>query len=141
MAWWVWMILGLVLAVAEALIPTNFFLLAFGVGGLVVGALVGLGWIAEPWLEWLVFTMVSIGAVVLFQRTLSRVPSGRSVDEIKGQTATVTEDIPPTGVGRAELRGATWTARSSSGAAIPRGTLARVERMDGLTLWLRAEAE
>ncbi len=139
MAWWMWMVLGLGLAVAEALIPTNFFLLAFGIGGLAIGALDGLGWINEPWLEWLTFTLVSIAAVVVFQRTLSRVPSERKVDQIQGERATVTEDIPPNGVGRAELRGATWTARSSGGTALTRGTLARVERVDGLTLWLRPE--
>jgi len=95
MAWWMWMILGLVLASAEAQIPTNFFLLAFGVGGLIVGALTGVGWIAAPWVEWL--------------------------------------------VGRAELRGTTWSARGVDGVALVRGTRCRVERVDGLTLWLRPE--
>lgn len=138
MTWWLWMILGLVLGVAETVIPTNFFLFAFGAGGIVVGALVGLGVIATAWLQWLSFTLVSVAAVVVSQRMLSSAPAGRKVDEIEGQLATVTEDIPASGVGRAELRGATWTARSNGGP-LGRGTLARVERVDGLTLWLRAE--
>jgi membrane protein implicated in regulation of membrane protease activity len=74
MAWWMWMLLGLFLAIAEAQIPTNFFLLAFGIGGLIVGALVGLGWGGPAWLQWLLFTVVSIGTVVIAQRTLSRAP-------------------------------------------------------------------
>ncbi len=141
MAWWLWMILGLALAIAEAQIPTNFFLLAFGIGGLVVGLLTGLGVIATPWLEWLVFSLASVAAVVLFQRTLShgQAEGGRMVDDLRRETATVTEDVPAGGIGRAELRGTTWTARGSDGLALARGTRCRVERVDGLTLWLRPE--
>jgi hypothetical protein len=140
MAWWMWMILGLLLAIAEAQIPTNFFLLAFGVGGLIVGALTGLGVLGTPWLEWLAFTLTSIAALVTFQRTLSRHHEpGRTVDDLTREAATVLEDVPAGGVGRAELRGTTWSARGSDGAAIARGTRCRVDRVDGLTLWLRAE--
>ncbi|MEO6025396.1 MAG: NfeD family protein [Candidatus Binatia bacterium] len=140
MAWWMWMILGLVLASAEAQIPTNFFLLAFGVGGLIVGALTGVGWIAAPWVEWLVFTVASIGALLAFQRTLSQhSDSGRTVDDLTREPATVLEDVPADGVGRAELRGTTWSARGVDGVALVRGTRCRVDRVDGLTLWLRPE--
>jgi membrane protein implicated in regulation of membrane protease activity len=140
MAWWMWMILGLVLAIAEAQIPTNFFLLAFGIGGLIVGALTGLGWIGAPWLEWLAFTLASIAALVAFQRSLTQNhDSGRTVDDLTREPATILEDVPPGGVGRAELRGTTWSARGADGAAIARGTRCRVERVDGLTLWVRPE--
>ena len=140
MAWWMWMIMGLVLTIAEAQIPTNFFLLAFGVGGLVVGALAGLGLIGVPWLEWLVFTLASVVALVVFQQTLSHGSEvSRTVDDLTRESAMVLEDVPAGGVGRAELRGTTWSARTSAGMAIMRGTRCRVERVDGLTLWLRPE--
>lgn len=139
MAWWVWMIFGLVLAVAEAMIPTNFFLMAFGTGAFVVGVLTFLGLVSAPWLEWLIFTLTAVGSVVAFQRTLSHQEDTREIDDLKRETAVVIADVPADGVGRAELRGSTWSARSGSGAAIPRGTHCRVERVDGLTLWLRAE--
>lgn len=141
MAWWMWMILGLVLAIAEAQIPTNFFLLAFGVGGLIVGALTGLGVFATPWLEWLTFTLASIAALVGFQRALGgrHGEPSRTVDDVRREAATILEDVPAGGVGRAELRGTTWSARGADGAALARGTRCRVERIDGLTLWLRAE--
>jgi membrane protein implicated in regulation of membrane protease activity len=139
MEWWMWMILGLVLAIAEAQIPTNFFLLAFGIGGLIVGALVGLGWGGPPWLQWLGFTLVSIAAVLVSKRTLTRVDSGHVVDDLRREAALVIEDISAGGIGRAELRGTTWSARASDGVALARGTRCRVERVEGLTLWLRAE--
>ncbi len=140
MAWWMWTILGLVLVIAEAQIPTNFFLLAFGVGGLVVGALTGLGWIGTPWIEWLTFTLASILALLGFQRTLTQHhDDARTVDDLTRESATILEDVPAGGVGRAELRGTTWSARSADGSAIPIGTRRRVERVDGLTLILRPE--
>jgi membrane protein implicated in regulation of membrane protease activity len=141
MAWWMWMILGLVLAIAEAQIPTNFFLLAFGVGGLIVGGLTGVGILATPWLEWLTFTLASIGALVGFQRALGgrHTEPSRTVDDVRREIATILEDVPAGGIGRAELRGTTWTARGADGVALARGTRCRVDRIDGLTLWLRPE--
>ena len=139
MAWWMWMVLGLALAIAEAQIPTNFFLLAFGVGGLVVGALVGLGWGGPPWLQWLAFTVTSVLAVLVFKRTLTRSDVTHTVDDLRRESAVVTEDIAAGGIGRAELRGATWGARAVDGVALARGTRCRVDRVDGLTLGLRAE--
>lgn len=133
------MILGLMLAIAEAHIPTNFFLLAFGIGGFAVGALTGLGWLGEPWTEWLTFTLVSIAAVVVAQRTFSRAEPTHRVDDLRNESAVVIEEIPSGGVGRAELRGSTWGARGIDGTAIARGTRCRVERVDGLTLWLQPE--
>lgn len=139
MAWWLWMVLGLVLAIAEAQIPTNFFLLAFGVGGLVVGALVGLGFGGPPWLQWLAFTLTSVVAVLVFKRTLTRSDVTYAVDDLRRESATVIEEIPAGGIGRAELRGTTWGARGVDGVALARGTRCHVDRVDGLTLWLRAE--
>lgn len=139
MAWWLWMVLGLVLAIAEAQIPTNFFLLAFGVGGLVVGALVGLGFGGPAWMQWLTFTITSVVAVLVFKKTLTRSDVTHAVDDLRRESATVSEDIPAGGVGRAELRGTPWSARGVDGVALARGTRCRVERVDGLTLWLRAE--
>jgi membrane protein implicated in regulation of membrane protease activity len=140
MAWWLWIILGILLAIAEAQIPTNFFLLAFGIGGVIVGAFVGLGWLVQPWMQWLLFTVASVAAVAVFKNTLtSGHEGGTDVDDLRRESAVVIEDVPANGIGRAELRGTTWSARASDGAALARGTRCRVERVDGLTLWLRAE--
>jgi membrane protein implicated in regulation of membrane protease activity len=145
MAWWVWMILGFVLAIAEAHVPASFFLLAFGVGGVVVGALVGLGWEASPALQWLVFTVVAVIAAIVFNRTLSKMSSAKPFDATRerdnmiGEEAVVITEVPANGVGRAELRGTTWSARAAGGVSFASGTRCRVERVEGLTLWLRPE--
>ena len=56
-----------------------------------------------------------------------------------GETATAAEDIPSGGIGKAELRGSLWSARNGGPTLLPKDTRCRVERVDGLTLWIRAE--
>ena len=48
-------------------------------------------------------------------------------------------DLPAGGEVKAELRGVPWSARAASGASLRAGQRCRVERVDGLTLWVRAE--
>jgi membrane protein implicated in regulation of membrane protease activity len=142
MAWWMWVLGGLVLLVAEVMTPGGFFAVFFGAGAILVGALKGLGWEGPAWAEWLVFTVLSVASLGLFRRPLMRrfnLSKGKPVDRLEGETAVVTEDVVPGGVGKAEMRGASWTARSSGASALAKGCRCRVERVEGLTLWLRAE--
>ena len=48
-------------------------------------------------------------------------------------------DLPEGGEARAELRGVPWSARATSGVALRKGQRCRVERVEGLTLWVRCE--
>lgn len=142
MAWWIWVLAGLVLLLAEVLTPGGFFVVFFAAGAILVGALKGVGWSGPAWAEWLVFTVLSLVSLALFREPLMRrfkLAGGRPVDRLEGETALVTEDVAPGGVGKAEMRGASWTARSSGPVALARGQRCRVERVEGLTLWLRAE--
>jgi inner membrane protein len=61
------------------------------------------------------------------------------VDGMAGESAVVLEDVPTEGVGKAEMRGSSWSARSTSGASLVKGQRCRVDRVEGLTLWLRPE--
>jgi membrane protein implicated in regulation of membrane protease activity len=142
MAWWIWVLAGLVLLVAEVATPGGFFAVFFGAGAILVGALKGVGWDGPAWAEWLVFTVLSILSLAFFRDPLMRrfnLKSGKPVDRMEGEAALVTDEVSPGGVGKAELRGATWTARTSGTATLPRGQRCRVDRVEGLTLWLRAE--
>ena len=49
--WWHWLVLGLLLAVAELATAGGFYLLFFGIGALLVGGLAGLGLVTEAWLQ------------------------------------------------------------------------------------------
>lgn len=143
MAWWLWVFLGLSLLILEVHTFGGFYLMFFGIGGLLVGLLTAFG-LEAPWLQWLLFTVLSVATLVFFRppivrRLQSSAAAIGPVDTLVGEQAIPSEDIPPGAVGKAELRGTSWNARSSAAALLAKGTRCRVERVDGLTLWLRAE--
>jgi membrane protein implicated in regulation of membrane protease activity len=142
MLWWYWILLGLFLLVLEMASPGGFFAAFFGLSAVLVGILAALGLAGPPWVQWLLFSVLSVAGLATLRGTLRRImASGRQgpVDSLVGTTAIVLEDVPPGGVGKAELRGTSWNARSEQAAAILKGQRCRVERVDGLTLWVRPE--
>ncbi|MBM4245604.1 MAG: NfeD family protein [Deltaproteobacteria bacterium] len=144
MPWWYWMLFGAALLVVEIMLPGSFFVIFFGVGAVVVGLLAGVGAVGEPWLEWLLFSAFSVGSLVAFRGRLLRHftrshASTVGTETYVGDTATLTEDLEAGGVGRAELRGTVWTVRSHETTRLVRGQRCRVERLDGLTLWVRPQ--
>ncbi len=142
MAWWLWVLVGFGLLVVETITPGGFFFVFFGIGALLVGMLAALGWAGPDWMEWLLFSVFSVAGIAFFRRPLMRrfnLTHGKAVDNLVGETAVVLEEIAPGGVGKAEMRGSSWQARSAGPAALARGQRCRVERIEGLMLWLRPE--
>ncbi|MBU6434571.1 MAG: NfeD family protein, partial [Nitrospirae bacterium] len=62
-----------------------------------------------------------------------------AVDSMGGETAIPLEDLAPGGTGKAELRGTTWTAHNAGPALLKKSQRCKVERVEGLTLWITAE--
>lgn len=140
MEWWIWILLGLGLLVAEMLTPGLFFLF-FGLGALLVGALVLLGAGGPRELQWLLFSAVSLGTLALLRRRLkSRLAGKPVVDSLVGELAVPLEDLPPQATGKAELHGSTWSARNDAGVPLARGQRCQVVRVEGLMLWIRPES-
>jgi membrane protein implicated in regulation of membrane protease activity len=143
MPWWLWVLLGFGLLAGEVLTPGGFFFLFFGLGGIVVGALVWLGLAQPAWLQWLLFSLISLVCLVPLRGRLVRRIGGKDtggqVDALVGEVAVLLDDLPPGEIGKAELRGTAWTARNTDQHALRRGQRGRVTRVDGLTLWLQAE--
>ena len=140
------MLLGFALVGCEVMTPGGFFFLFFGLGAITVGVLAALGAGGPGWVQWLLFSLISIGFLVpLRGRLLRRVATGDDaaarVDVLVGQVAVLLDDLPPGEVGKAELRGTAWNARNGDQRALRRGQRGKVTRVDGLTLWLQAEAE
>lgn len=141
MSWWVWMLLGLLLVGLEVATGT-FVLLFFGVAALVTGvaALFGLG---SVWLQVPLFLLVAVVAVLVFRRPLlSRLKvddDPRDIDRLTGETAVASEDIAAGDIGKVALRGSSWSARNLGAAALARGQRCTVERVEGLTLWVRPQ--
>jgi len=141
MAWWIWVLGGLGLLLVEVTTPGGFFAVFFGAGALLVGGAKALGWTGPAWLEFLAMTALSVSLLVAFRRDLRRLAlsSGPPVDRLEGEQAVVVEAVVPGGVGRAELRGSTWTARTDGPSALGPGQRCRIERVQGLTLWVRGD--
>lgn len=142
MPWWLWTLFGLTLLLLEVQTFNSFYLMFFGAGALLVGLLDAIGLVEADWLQWLLFSVLSIVTLVLFRRPIvMRLASTGSdrVDNLIGETAIATEDIPSGGVGKVEMRGTVWSARNDGPTPLRKDTRCRVQRVDGLMLWLRAE--
>ncbi|HTP29063.1 MAG TPA: NfeD family protein [Anaeromyxobacteraceae bacterium] len=141
MIWWQWVLLGMALLIVELLVPGGMFALFFGTAALVVGALERMGLVGPPWLQWGLFLVLSAALVGFLRRFMrGKLAAGRGpVDAVVGEVAILLEDLPPRGVARAELRGSPWEARSAVQTPLVRGQRCRVERIEGLTLWLLPE--
>lgn len=143
MPWWLWVLIGLGLLVLEMAIPGGFFAVFFGVAAVLVGVLVAAGIGGPAWMQWLLFSVLSVVGLLVFRRPLMRMlklgGAGKPVDSLVGERAVVVEEVAPGGVGKAEMRGSAWSARASSGVALAKGQRCCVERVEGLTLWLRPE--
>jgi hypothetical protein len=143
LAWWMWLVAGVVLLMAEMATPGGFYVIFFGVGAIVVGLLAAAGLAGPLWLQLFLFALLSVGALVLFRRRMIeafRTP-GKEVDTMVGEAGTLLSDLVAGEIGKLELRGTVWNARLSGGPAIEKGQRCIVERVDGLLLWIRAQGE
>ncbi len=141
--WWHWLVLGLVLIALEMAAAGGFYIIFFGIAALVIGGLAFLGLVGSLSLQVLMFSVLSVAALLLFRRPLMRWMNidgrGGDVDSLAGELAIPRDDIPPAGVGRAELRGTMWTARNHSPLMIARGQRCVVVSVDRLTISIEPE--
>ena len=139
--WWMWMVAGFAMLATETIVP-GFFLLFFGIGAVFMGFFQLLIPGVALWIELLMFLGVSSIWLALFRRRLiaymEKKNPPKRVDSIEGETAVALEDLLPNQVGKAELRGSCWSAMNLGEAPIAKGSRGKVERMEGLTLYLRA---
>ncbi len=140
MVWWVWVVLGFILLATE-FASGSMHVAFFAVGAFVVGILVGLGLDIPLWGQLLIFTGVSLFAF-FFLRPIAvrklKLDQKKVVDTLVGEQATAMEEIAPQGVGRAELRGTTWSARNVGETVLNRGQRCVVADVEGLTIHIRA---
>lgn len=143
MLWWHWLVLGLLLTLAEMATPGGFFIIFFGMAAILVGVLAGFGVAGPLWVQLLLFSALSVASLLLFRRKLVERfqpdPQAPAVDQLVGELATVTEEVAAHGAGKVELRGSAWSARNATGVLLARGARCRVVRVDGLTLHVEPE--
>jgi len=145
MPWWIWIIAGVVLLSAELLaIEAQFYLVLLGVAALLTGIGVAVGLPGQPVAEWVLFGVLAVVLMFgvrrqLYGRLVGSPPPMYEV--VVGEIATVSETIEPGARGRAQLRGAEWTARNVGRTALAEGQRARIERVENLVVDLKAEED
>ncbi len=134
----VWLGLVILFLIAEGA-TVSLVSLWFAAGAVVAmfAALLGAG----AWLQTGLFLVVS-GALLLMLRPIVRrylVPkiTATNVDTLVGATGLVTVAIDNvTASGQVKLGAMEWTARSTTGENIPQGTLIRVDRIEGVKVYV-----
>ena len=143
MTWWSWMVLGAVLLGAELLaIDAQFYLVFLGVAAALVGFAGLFGIEMAEWVQWTVFSGLSLISFFTFRKTLYEKIRGGAIgfhETLSGNTVKITEDLAAGAEVRTEFRGTKWTVKNVGGATISGGTRARVVKSEGLTLHVEAE--
>ena len=134
----IWLVLMVVFLIAEAVTVATISLW-FAAGALValLVSLLGL----QVWLQVVLFLLVS-GVLLaclrpMVKRHFTPKLTRTNVDAIVGTRGMVTAEIDNVcAAGQVKLNGIEWSARSVTGQIIPEGTLVRVERVEGVKVFV-----
>lgn len=142
----IWFLAGLALILSEFLLP-GIILVFFGAGAWLAALTTWLGLTPGLTGQLLTFAAASLLLLVLLRHRFRAGLTGyvgdenhpdSNLDEFRGQSVLVTEEIDPVGDrGAVEFKGARWKARA--GGPIPAGTRAVIETVDGITLMVKPE--
>ena len=134
-----WLVLMLVFLVVEAVCAIHLVSIWFAAGSLVamVVSLVG----GEIWLQITVFLAVSCVILALMwpfvRKFLNPGLKKTNIDSVIGSTGLVTVAVDNiSALGQVKLNGMEWTARSTTGAVIEPGTVIRVDRIEGVKVFV-----
>lgn len=133
---WIWLIIMAVFIVVEAA-TVGLITIWFAVGSLValIVALIG----GPFWLQMVLFLAVSLVLLVCLRGYIRQrmKPTATNVDSVLGQTAVVTVAIDNVmAQGQVKIGPMEWTARSTSGKSIPAGARVRVDRVEGVKVFV-----
>ena len=134
--WYIWLILAILFSIGEILY-SGFFLLWFAIGSL--AALVLSFFTTQFVLQFVIFITLSLFLVLTLTKKFTSYFSKNdhfvtNVDKLIGETGLVLETIGsnPLETGLVKIDGETWTAVSTHGQTIEKGTLVQVEAIQGV---------
>ena len=134
-----WLILLVIFLVVEAACPIHLISLWFAAGSLVATIASMLG--AQLWLQVTLFLVVSVALLAALwpftKKFLKPKISATNVDANLGAQCYVTVAVDNlNSLGQVKLNGMEWTARSTTGESIPQGTLVKVDRIEGVKVFV-----
>lgn len=135
---WVWLVLLVVFLAAEAATVSmvSLWFAAGALAALVVNLLGG-----PLWLQTGVFVAISAVLLLLLRplvrRYITPKVTATNADSVIGKTGLVTAAIDNlAAIGQVKLGGMVWSARSTSGDPIGEGTRIRVDRIEGVKVFV-----
>ena len=139
-----WLGLMLVFLIVEAVCAIHLVSIWFAAGSLVamVVSLAG----GEIWLQITVFLAVSCVILALMwpfvRKFLNPGLKKTNIDSVIGSTGLVTVTVDNVSAqGQVKLSGMEWSARSTTGAKIEPGTVIRVDRIEGVKVYVTPAEE
>ena len=130
-----WLVLMVVFLLVEAACPIHLVSVWFALGALIamITALLG----GPVWLQITLFIAASALLLAslwpIVRKVITPNLTKTNVDSVIGTVGIVTAAIDNvTATGEVKLGAMVWTARSTSGAPIPEGTLVRVDKVEGV---------
>ena len=135
----IWLGLLVAFLIVEAVCAVHLVSIWFAVGSLAALAVYMLG--AELWLQVTVFAVVSAALLLalwpLTKKFITPKITATNIDSVIGSTGRVTVSIDNVeAVGQVKLGAMEWSARSTSGEPITVGTQVRVDRIEGVKVFV-----
>lgn len=145
MTWWTWMILGAFLLGAEMFaIDAQFYLVFLGLSAAITGIVSLLGFAMPEWMQWILFATLSLISMFTFRKALYEKIRGNAPgfnQGIAGEFLVIPEDLDGGESTRASFRGSKWTVINESANRIKGGDRVRINRSEGLTLYVSDDTE
>ena len=135
----IWLALVVLFLITEAACPIHLVSVWFAAGSLVALGVYALG--GPLWLQITAFLLVSSALLALLwpltKRFLNPRHTATNIDSVIGSEGYVTGAIDNmAATGQVKLGAMYWTARSATGEPIPEGTLVRVEKIEGVKVFV-----
>lgn len=135
----IWLVLLIAFLIAEAACPIHLVSIWFAAGTLValLCSLAG----APVWLQITLFVLVSAGLLALLWPMVRKYMNpnlvATNVDAVAGTIGIVVSPIDNVAAsGQVKLNGMEWSARSTTGESIPAGVRVRVDRVQGVKVFV-----
>lgn len=141
----VWIILGVVFAVLEFMIP-GMIIIFFGIGAILIGILTTFMLQDNYVAQMIIFLILSILSLVLLRKYMKNTLVGDTADNHQfandsiGEIAHVTQEINSSeGKGHIKFRGSLWKATADE--VIPEGSTVKIVEQNNITYKVRLNKE
>lgn len=132
--WWIWVIFGILMCLAEIMTPSGFYLIFIGLAAILVGVVSY--FVDSLVIQLILFSVSFILFILLFRKKCLKSINKKNAQvddsEFTGEIARTLEAIPVGEEGKIELRGTGWTGCNGGDTDLPSNTECRIVSRDGL---------